>query len=215
MHLRLVAALLLLLPLALAAPLSGPARGAAPAEPDPAQLVEALKQGGYVIFVRHAATNWQEEGKEESMKASGRFDLADCGTQRNLSDKGRAQAERLGQAFKELGIPVSRVAASLYCRCQETARLAFGWAEPSTLLTAGKGDRSAALRSLVGVAPLKGHNTVLVGHSDMMRSGFGIDLREAEAAILKPDRAGKPQLVAHVQLDAWEALVQAAPASPH
>jgi phosphohistidine phosphatase SixA len=212
MLIRAVAALLLLTLLACAAPASRPATSAVPAAaPDAAQVAEQLRQGGYIIFVRHAATNRQEEAKEESMKASGRFAFEDCATQRNLSEAGRGQAERLGAALAALDIPISRVAASLYCRCQETAKLAFGWAEPSMLLTAGEGDRAEALRTLLAVAPLPGNNTVLVGHSDMMRAGFGVDLREAEAAILKPDRGGKPVLVAQLSLDAWEALVPPAP----
>lgn len=207
MRIRFAAVLALLLTLALGAALSQ-ARSWAAAEPDVAQLVEELRGGGYVIFVRHAATNWYEEAKEESMRASGRLALEDCSAQRNLSERGRAQAERLGVALRALGIPVSRVAASLYCRCLDTARLAFGWAEPSTLLTAGKAERAQALRDLVNRTVLKGNNTVLVGHGDMMRAGFGIDLREAESAILKPDRSGNPQLIAHVRLEAWEALVE-------
>lgn len=51
--------------------------------------------------------------------------LGDCGTQRNLSDEGRAQARATGERLRALLLPVTAVWASPWCRTQETARLAF------------------------------------------------------------------------------------------
>ena len=79
MRFRTIAVLALVLSFGLVAGLAAQARSWAAAEPDMAKLVEDLRQGGYVIFVRHAGTNWQEEGKEESMRASGRLDLEELG----------------------------------------------------------------------------------------------------------------------------------------
>ena len=53
------------------------------------------------------------------------FRLGDCGTQRNLDDRGRAQARRLGERFRAEGIAVGRVLTSQWCRTRETAELAF------------------------------------------------------------------------------------------
>jgi broad specificity phosphatase PhoE len=208
MHIR-IAAILLALAAGAGLALPRPAPAAAPATVDLEQLVGELRQGGYVIFFRHAATNWTEQGKEESMKSSGHFSLEDCATQRNLSDAGRAQAVRLGAAFHTLGIPVGRIAASNYCRTQQTARLAFGWAEPSRLLTPDvelSVSRAEALKTLVSAPTMAKENTVLVGHGDMMRSGFGIDLSELEAVVLKAGTKGKPEMLARVKLEQWEAL---------
>ena len=52
--------------------------------------------------------------------------LHDCRTQRNLSDEGRAHARQVGEAFRAQGVPVAQVLSSPWCRCLETARLAFG-----------------------------------------------------------------------------------------
>lgn len=53
------------------------------------------------------------------------FRLGDCSTQRNLSDKGRAQARAIGEGFRTRGIAVGAVLASQWCRTRETAELAF------------------------------------------------------------------------------------------
>ena len=51
------------------------------------------------------------------------FDLRDCSTQRNLDDRGRAQARATGQRIRGLGIQVDHVLSSQWCRCLETAEL--------------------------------------------------------------------------------------------
>src|SRR5438132_1967615 len=87
---------------------------------------DALRAPGSVVVVRHAY-------------APGSFDppdakLEDCSTQRNLDETGRAQARRLGEAFRAHSITVGRVLSSPRCRCLETARLVFGKVEPWDIL---------------------------------------------------------------------------------
>src|SRR5438552_2619973 len=86
----------------------------------------ALRQGGYVIFFRHAL----EDGIDQAP-----VDLNDCATQQFLTDQGRAQARSIGLEFRSLGIPVGEFANSFYCRAQDTAMLAFGASEPREILT--------------------------------------------------------------------------------
>jgi len=57
------------------------------------------------------------------------YRLDDCRTQRNLSDAGREEARRVGERFKSERVPVAHVYTSPWCRCRETAMLAFGKAE--------------------------------------------------------------------------------------
>ena len=83
--------------------------------------LRALKAGGAVLAFRHAL-------------APGTFDppgfkLGDCSTQRNLSEEGRTQARRIGAALAAQGLKPSRVRSSPWCRCMDTATLAFGRAE--------------------------------------------------------------------------------------
>lgn len=109
----------------LAASYALPARAAD--NPDFAALVAQLRRGGHIILMRHAAT-------VPGIGDPDGFTLTQCSTQRNLSDTGRADAVRIGAAFVRLGIPVAAVLSSRWCRCLDTARLAFGRAEPAPML---------------------------------------------------------------------------------
>jgi phosphohistidine phosphatase SixA len=77
------------------------------------------KKHGVVLLMRHAVT---DPGTGDPPD----FRLGDCATQRNLSEAGRAQAQRLGVRLREAGLAPQRVRSSAWCRCVDTARLAFG-----------------------------------------------------------------------------------------
>ena len=79
---------------------------------------EQLRAGGNVLLMRHAQT-------EPGVGDPPGFTLGDCRTQRNLSAEGRAQARRTGEAFRARGIALSEVRTSAWCRCVDTASLAF------------------------------------------------------------------------------------------
>lgn len=96
--------------------------GSMAAEP-PAELLAALQRGGYALLVRHAQTE-PGIGDPPGMR------LDDCGTQRNLSAAGREQARAIGAAVRSRAIPVAAVRSSQWCRCLDTARLAFGGFAP-------------------------------------------------------------------------------------
>lgn len=82
-------------------------------------LLARLRDGGFTIVIRHAATDQSEP--DEAV-----VDLDDCATQRNLSDAGRSDARSIGTATERLSIPIGAVWASPYCRSRDTADLAFG-----------------------------------------------------------------------------------------
>lgn len=83
---------------------------------DEAAAWAALRAGAIVLF-RHA--NAPGTGDPPHMK------LDDCATQRNLDAGGRAQAARIGEAFRARAIPVGAVWTSRWCRARDTAILAF------------------------------------------------------------------------------------------
>ncbi len=99
-------------------------------EPSPAQLLADLRHGGYILYFRHAATDFSQN--DEKMKS-----YEDCAEQRNLVDQGRADARAAGAAIRQLGIPVERVLASPFCRTVETAQLLFGRVEKMTEVRGG------------------------------------------------------------------------------
>ncbi len=81
------------------------------------QIIIDLKKGSNVIFIRHA---YAPGGGDPD-----NFDIKDCSTQRNLSESGRKQSRKIGKFFKENKIPIDFVISSEWCRCKETARIAF------------------------------------------------------------------------------------------
>ena len=80
-------------------------------------LINELKNGGKIIFIRHAYA--PGGGDPEN------FDINDCSTQRNLNEEGRKQAQYIGNFFKENRIKIDKVLSSEWCRCKETAKIAF------------------------------------------------------------------------------------------
>jgi broad specificity phosphatase PhoE len=81
-------------------------------------LWAGLREPGGVLIVRHAET-------VPGIGDPPGFRIDDCATQRNLSEAGRAQAVAMGRTLAERGVAVTRVESSRWCRCNETARLAF------------------------------------------------------------------------------------------
>ena len=157
-----------------------------------AELVAALKQGGHVLFLRHAS----RDGKADPRPVG----PTDCARQSQLSDEGREEARRLGAAFRRLGIPVGSVFSSQYCRCTDTAEFAFGRfiTDPGLNAFYRVGlpqeeveRRVAALRRLVSTAPPAGQNVVVVGHGwhYVTLTGRG-NLATAEAAVFMPTGSG-------------------------
>ena len=84
--------------------------------------MKQLRQGGYVLYMRHASTDF-------SRNDAAMTSYEDCATQRNLTDQGRAEARAVGAHVRRLRIPIGDVLASPFCRTMETARLAFGKAQ--------------------------------------------------------------------------------------
>ena len=80
-------------------------------------IIENLELGGKLIFIRHAFA--PGGGDPEN------FNIYDCSTQRNLSENGRVQSRKIGNFFRENKIKIENVYSSEWCRCKETASLAF------------------------------------------------------------------------------------------
>jgi len=173
-------------------------------------IVNALRQGGFVIFVRHAKTDW-------SQKDANLVDYADCKTQRNLSHDGRDQLKVINEAMRRLAIPIGEVLSSQFCRCVETAKIAFGEAKTSVELTgidgvtdaevAERRRRTEAMRTMAHKGPVPGTNLVLVSHNIMIYEAFNIRLEEGEAALFKSE-AGNAHYVANIKPDEWRQMAQ-------
>lgn len=181
---------------ALLAAASGAALAQAQAAADPWQ---AAAGEGVAILLRHAAT-------ESGIGDPPGFRLDDCSTQRNLSAAGRAQAARFGAAFAERRIRIDEVRSSQWCRCLETARLAFPGltvrADP--MLNSFFQDRSAEPRQTAALrAYLKDlgrRRVVLVTHQFSIAALTGESVAMGEAVVVAM-RQGEPRVLARLRID--------------
>ena len=80
-------------------------------------LINHLEDGGKLIFIRHAYAPGSGDPNN--------FNLTDCTTQRNLNYEGIIQSKKIGNFFKSQKIPIDEVISSEWCRCKETASIAF------------------------------------------------------------------------------------------
>lgn len=177
----------------------------------PEEVLKTLRAGGYVIVVRHGATHADQADTDP-------LNLDNVAKQRQLNDKGRADARAVGDAFKTASVPIGTSYSSRFFRAVETARL-IGGKEPQATLDITEGGqvvspnennrRAAALRAMVGTVPEAGTNTLIVTHKPNILDALGRDwfeIREGEASIFKPTGDGKYVLVGRVQINQWTAV---------
>jgi broad specificity phosphatase PhoE len=163
--------------------------------------VEQLREGGYVVTFRHAATDSGVDTTD---------DLSDCSRQRNLDSAGRRQSREIGRAFERLDIAVGQVMASPFCRTRDTARLAFGRVQPTRALlsveffASPQEGRREGLRRLLRAEPRQGTNTVLVTHGSAILDALGEEPEEGDAVIVEPGRGKRGYaVVTTVPVDDW------------
>jgi len=179
--------------------------GAAWAAPD-AALVEKLREGGYILYMRHTSTDFtQNDASSRSYE--------DCVNQRNLTDKGRAEARAINEHIKRLRIPVGSVLASPFCRTMETARLAFGKATPMAEVRGGPAaarddpKRYDGLKKLLSSAVPKGENLVISSHGNPFHAVAGPPyLAEGEIAVVQPQGDAGFRIVGRITLGDWERI---------
>ena len=177
------------------------------ANPDVAPL---LRQSGVVLALRHAL-------------APGNFDppdfrLDDCSTQRNLSNAGRLQAQRIGTWLSQQQLVPSRVRSSPWCRCMDTAMLAFGKAESWSALGSPVGYSEttgpAHLNELrLALAKIKSDHIfneaeqsahkktafeVWVTHMFVLSDLLSTSIASGEGLIIKADANNQPRVLARV-----------------
>jgi broad specificity phosphatase PhoE len=176
---------------------------------------DEMKQGGFVIVIRHGRTNESPAFPRDEPPT----DLANCSGQTMLTDAGQDQARAIGTAFRNAGIPVGKVLASGLCRAIETGRLAFGRVEAAEALliesfvpVAGAAaplpwpQRVEAMKELIAAAPAAGANTVLITHFPNIRAALGIQINFGDAAIVKPDGRGGVAVVGKILSREWSSL---------
>ncbi len=161
-------------------------------------LQARLRAGGVVVALRHAL-------------APGTFDPADfrlgaCSTQRNLGDEGREQARRIGAWFTQHQLVPAAVRSSPWCRCVDTATLAFGRAEPWAALGSPRGspertnaDHLGQLRSaLQAAAQRPSRFEVWVTHMFVLYDLVGENTASGEGLVLQALPQGGVKLLGRI-----------------
>ncbi|WP_434983734.1 histidine phosphatase family protein [Vreelandella zhaodongensis] len=153
---------------------------------------QALQEGGLVILMRHALA--------PGIGDPAGFELSQCGTQRNLSAQGRAQAEAIGRSFRERDVPIAAVYSSRWCRALETAELmALGRVEPTPWLDSffrqrsERDARTQTAREQITAWQSPG-NLLLVTHQVNITALAGGAVSSGETIVVRP-LAGSFQVV--------------------
>ena len=175
-----------------------------------AALVTALRQGGYVLLMRHASS-------PPAPPAPGSAEPDNTRLERQLDETGRTAAQAMGRAIKVLNIPVGEVWSSPTYRALETARLA-SLPDPMPAAELGDGGQSmqaiskgqaAWLQAKAVEKPRAGTNTIIVTQFPNIVEAFGQNasgLAEGDALIVHPGDAGADAIVGRVKIDEWPVL---------
>jgi broad specificity phosphatase PhoE len=159
-----------------------------PLRADDGEGWKRLREGRYVILIRHAST-------VPGLGDPSHFRLDDCATQRNLSEAGREEARRVGERFRAERVKVAKVYTSPWCRCRETAMLAFGRGEDWEPLSSffdfphREAEFTERVKKRIGGysrKPMDG-NVVMVTHNVNIAAISKHSVAQGEMVIMRPD----------------------------
>lgn len=169
-----------------------PCRASAGESADDGAVVQALREGGVAVFVRHGRTT-------PGVGDPPGWQLGKCSSQRNLDAEGRAQSRRLGAWFRERRIAPTVVRSSPWCRARDTARLAFGrsqdWAALANLFDnpgPAKKNSEEVRRYIAGLR--RGEIAVLVSHGSSISAFVGESVSQGEAVVVRARRGAGGQI---------------------
>jgi phosphohistidine phosphatase SixA len=173
-------------------------------------LVSALRQGGYVIVMRHASSPREVPDKKTANPDN-------VNLERQLDEAGRTTAIAMGKALRDLKIPIGDVFTSPTYRAMETVRLGqFGNPKPVVELgDAGQSmqpvqEAQATWLKQKVTQPPKGTNTLLITHMPNISRAFPdvAGVADGEALVFQPDGKGGTQLVGRIKIEEWPHLHQ-------
>ncbi len=178
------------------APLASLGTGRAHAQSMPSD--DELRRGGFVFLLRHSRT-------VSGIGDPPGFRLDQCSTQRNLDDAGREQSRRIGAWFRERRIELHEIRSSAWCRCRDTATLAFGryevWPALNSFFAERDPSQEAAQRREVFEQMAKlpaNRNAMLVTHQFNISSLVGVSVSMGEGVIARP-AGGRLEVVSRFQ----------------
>lgn len=187
--------------LILAAAIIGPINGIQAAEDQisESEVWNQLRNGGNVLLLRHAQTN-------PGFGDPAGFRLGECETQRNLSAAGREQSRRIGERIRAEGVEFAAVYSSEWCRCYETASLAFGayelWPALNSFFQDGTTRDSQTREVAEKVRSLNGNgNMVLVTHQVNITALTGVWVSQGEGIVVRGGPNQELRILGRIKID--------------
>ncbi len=179
-----------------------------PDEQSTSALIQGLKSGGYIIYMRHGITTRKDKSRDKSL-----IDLTRCETQRNLTEAGKSQVENLGLLIKSLGIPIGQVKSSPYCRTKDTASAVFGEYKIDEKLRFSISMHSKEsevlgkylLDSMLASNDIE-KNTVYVGHTANLKDGLGVWPKPEGVMVIFKKEGDKIIFEGMIKPDDWPKL---------
>ena len=175
-------------------------------------LVAALREGGFNIYFRHAATDWSQS---DQVSREGDWTSCDSGQMRQLSEAGQKTAAAIGEALRLLQIPIGKIFASPYCRTVQTARYMNVGSVETTIdiinmrvaeYFGGTSAIAERTRRRLSMPPKGGTNTLLVAHGNVLVTATGVYPQESEAVVFRPEGNGSYSVVARISPQEWSHL---------
>ena len=142
------------------------------------EVVAALKKGGNIVFIRHAYAPRVNNKFEPDDFYSGSLKKKDCSVQRDLDDRGLAQAKAIGAVFKDNNIKIYKVLTSIYCRCFKTAEeISNDYEISKMIISIGRGNVSKKKKQLKKIRKYiekwdSDKNLVIVSHFNVINPLF-------------------------------------------
>jgi len=173
------------------------------------ELMSRLRQGGYVLVMRHASSPREAPSKEVANADNTKLE-------RQLDEAGRRGATAMGEAIRTLRIPIAIVLTSPTYRAMETVRLAR-LDSPTTIAELGDAGQSMQgineaqagwLRAKVAELPRAG-NTILVTHQPNLSRAFpewGSTVADGETVVIRPDGKGGISVIGRIRIDDWSRM---------
>lgn len=190
----------------------GPVNQPVPLMSTPKDVAAALSKGGYIIYLRHGRTQYDQLELERNNRLAGKFDINQCNTQRQLSLEGRAELQFSGSNFRAGQWPIEKSFSSQYCRAKESASFFVDGAVPVMDLS-GEGEFGTnpaikgRVQAFLAQRPAPGKNIFMMAHGGIFWLATGWVIQEGHTVVLDP---GNPKvIVARIGPQEWGAVVQA------
>jgi len=150
------------------------------------EITNALQEGNKLIFIRHAYAPGTGDPNN--------FIIQDCSSQRNLNEEGMNQSIKIGLFFENNNIQIDKVLSSEWCRCKDTAQIAFKKFETFDALNSFYDNRFSSNKSKQ-IRALKefirnwnsDKNLVLVTHFVVIQEMLNLGVSSGEIVITDKD----------------------------